>query len=177
MKKIFLGIIFCFAITPIVNGQVAIGKQTVDGSSTILDFNSTSSNTQGIILPSVNNTALALSSSPTYNNGTFVFDKSDSTIKMYENNSWKNLSDTGNAVAIAVNSSEESSALQGVVIGSDTSNAKGILVLEYQDKSMILPKIANPHTAVKSPYPGMMCYDTVGKAIALFDGNAWNYWK
>ena len=42
---------------------------------------------------------------------------------------------------------------------------------------MVLPHVTNPHLTVKSPYPGMMCYDTVKKAVAVFDGTVWNYWK
>jgi hypothetical protein len=57
------------------------------------------------------------------------------------------------------------------------SNAKGVLVLESADKAMILPKITNPHTTVKNPYPGMMCYDLTSKSLAVFDGANWNYWK
>ncbi|MFC3160490.1 hypothetical protein SAMN05443633_102181 [Chryseobacterium arachidis] len=176
MKKIFFGATFCLTVT-VLNGQIAIGKPNIDGNSTILDFDNIATNTRGIILPAVSNTNSTLSSTPTANNGTFIFDLSDNKIKMYENNIWKDLSDAGNSSAVAVNSTAELPSLQGVIMGSSASDAKGILVLESANKSMILPKIANPHTTVKSPYPGMMCYDTAGKAIAVFDGNVWNYWK
>lgn len=176
MKKIILSLMFCL-LTTVFYGQIAIGKQTVDGGSTLLDFDNNTANTRGLILPAVTNINLALSSTPTDNNGTFVFDLSDSKIKMYENNSWKDLSDAGDSTSISVNNSEESTPQQGVIIGSPNSSAKGILVLESGSKAMILPKIANPHNTVKSPYPGFMCYDTVGKAIAIFDGKVWSYWK
>lgn len=48
---------------------------------------------------------------------------------------------------------------------------------ESTDKAMILPRIKAPHLNVKSPYPGMMCYDTETQSVALFDGRFWNYWR
>lgn len=176
MKKTLIILAFTF-IANLSIAQVAIGKETVNGNSTILDFNDTTGNTKGIILPSVNNTNAALTSPTSDNNGTFVFDKSDSKVKMYQNSSWVNLSDAGNSTQITANSSEESTGLQGAIIGADNSLAKGVLVLESTNKAMILPQIANPHLNVKCPYPGMMCYDTVSKSLAVFDGSVWNYWK
>lgn len=150
--------------------QVAIGKQAVDGVSTVLDFNNVSGNTKGLILP-------ATSGLPTGTlvNGTFVFDVTDNKVKMYENDTWKPLSDAGNSSAIVANNSTEQG--NGVVIGASSSTADGVLVLESSDKAMILPQIATPHVNVKSPYPGMMCYDTTSKTLAIFDGSVWNYWK
>lgn len=150
--------------------QVAIGKQTVDGNSTVLDFDNAYGNTKGIILP-------ATSGLPTGSlvNGTFVFDVNDNKVKVYENDVWKPLSDAGSSSAVVVNNSAELG--KGVVIGDSSSTADGVLVLEASDKAMILPQIATPHLNVKNPYPGMMCYDTTSKSLAVFDGSVWNYWK
>lgn len=150
--------------------QVAIGKQTVDGNSTVLDFNNVSGNTKGLILPATSGLpAGALV------NGTFIFDTTDKKVKVYENNIWKSLSDAGNSSAVVVNNSAETG--KGVIMGEATSTADGVLVLESQNKAMILPQIATPHLNVKNPYPGMMCYDTTSKTLAVFDGSVWNYWK
>lgn len=150
--------------------QVAIEKETVDGNSTVLDFNNIPTNTKGIILPAIQGLPTG---SPA--NGTFIFDKSDDKIKMYENDIWKPLSDTGNSSAVIVNTSDETG--NGVVIGTQAGSADGVLVLESADKAMILPKISAPHLNVKNPYPGMICYDTASKTFAVFDGTVWNYWK
>jgi O-acetylhomoserine/O-acetylserine sulfhydrylase-like pyridoxal-dependent enzyme len=40
------GCLFNFSVA-----QVAIGKQVVDGNSTVLDFNNVAGNTKGLILP------------------------------------------------------------------------------------------------------------------------------
>ena len=164
-------------ITFTAQAQVSIGKTTVDGNSTLLDFNNSSGNTNGIIIPAVNNIINALAAQPSNNNGTFVFDKSENKIKVYENNVWKNMSSEGSSSNLVTNTSSESTSQQGMIMGSNTSNAKGILVLESPNKTVVIPKIANPHLNVKTPYTGMICYDTTSKSLAVFDGNKWNYWK
>ncbi|MDM1074193.1 hypothetical protein HX001_17040 [Empedobacter brevis] len=150
--------------------QIAIGKTAVVGSNTLLDFDQSPTNSKGIILPAVTNaTNVALT------NGTFVFDINTKKVRMVENNAWKDLSDAGNTSNLISNTSNDIG--NGVIMGAETSAATGILVLEATDKAMILPKITNPHLTVKSPYAGMMCYDTVSKTLAVFDGTNWNYWK
>lgn len=173
MKKYIITSLVLFAAIA-ANGQVAIGKEDINGSSTILDFYDGANNFRGIILPAVQATPTSLSAA---NNGTFLFDVSEKKIKMYENGTWIDLSEEGDITNLEVNTSDENNQEQGVIIGSETSEAKGVLVLESTDKAMILPKISNPHETVKSPYPGMMCYDTVSKSLAIFDGKVWNYWK
>jgi len=186
MKKIIYTTLLLFAVS--ANAQVSIGgKDNVEGNSTLLDFNSPflsgstiqteNNNTKGIILPAVDNLNSVLATTVAVNNGTFLFDKSDNKVKMFEKNAWVSLSDVGSASLITANTSNDTDAQQGVIIGSETSSAKGVLVLESPNKAMILPRIMNPHLTVKSPYPGMMCYDTVSRSLAVFDGSVWNYWK
>lgn len=177
MKKIIYTITLS-SLASFAFGQVAIGKQSVTGTTTLLDFDNTTGNTKGIILPAVENNSTALAATVTDNNGTFLFDKSDQKVKMYENSTWVNLSDKGSVTsALTANTNTSAENGKGAIIGADTTTAKGILVLENTTKAMILPQIANPDTSVKSPYPGMMCYDTASKTLALFDGVNWNYWK
>lgn len=190
MKQLKFIIAF-LAITNFANAQVSIGgKQSVEGNSTILDFNSTfdgkkatdatANNTFGIILPSVASEPVITIQNQdvqSANNGTFVFDKSTKKVKMFENNKWRDLSETGSDSRIVSNNSDDTSQNQGAIIGSATSSAKGVLVLESADKAMILPRIDKPHTSVKNPYAGMMCFDTASKTLAVFDGTNWNYWK
>lgn len=174
MKKIIFLISVCVLSTS--SAQVLIGENQIDeGQSTILYFNNSSSNTNGIILPAVENISNALAQSSVSNNGTFLFDKSDKKVKMYEKNLWVTLSGNRNTSQIINNNSDELG--KGIIIGDETSGAKGILVLESSDKAMILPKVFNPNINVKSPYPGMICYDTYSKSLAVFDGNFWSYWK
>lgn len=150
--------------------QIAIGKTNVVGSNTLLDFDQSSTNTKGIILPAVTDISSIGST-----NGTFVYDINTKKVRMVENNAWKDLSDIGNSSNLISNVSNDVG--DGVVIGASSSTASGVLVLESTDKAMVLPKISNPHLTVKGPYPGMMCYDTVSKTLAVYDGVNWNYWK
>lgn len=184
MKKSIYSIIFC-TIASVAFGQVSIGgNESVKGNSTILDFaggtatessaDQATTNEKGIILPAVGSSPTTLDAN---NNGTFLFDRNLKMVRMFENGSWVNLSDaSGSDIPSAmVNASNEVG--KGVIIGAQSSSAKGVLVLESTDKAMILPHIKNPHTTVKSPYPGMMCYDTVSNSLAVYDGTRWNYWK
>ncbi len=162
------------ALTSALSAQVAIGKQSVEGTTTLLDFDNAASNYRGIILPAVTNTNNALAGTPALNHGTFLLDRSDDIVKMYENGTWVFLSDPGTEPAATNNSAETGT---GAIIGDDESSAVGVLILESPNSAMVLPRIANPHTTVKSPYPGMICYDTFSKSLAVFDGTVWNYWK
>lgn len=172
MKNIQIITVLCFSTFSL--GQVSIGKEDVDGTSTLLDFVE-EGNIKGVILPAVANVDKAIATAKEDNNGTFLFDKKDKMVKMYENGEWKALSVIGSSDKVMVNTSKEEG--KGVIIGAETTQAEGVLVLESDNKAMVLPKIANPHTSVKSPYPGMICYDTVKKSVAVFDGVVWNYWK
>jgi hypothetical protein len=171
-----------------ISAQVSIGKQGLSGGSSILEFSGMTQtfapedmetgNVRGIILP-------AVAASPAFTpvnlstdhpqNGTFLFDRQTSKVRMFENGSWTDMTDAGTSSAtVPVNGTETGN---GVIIGAASSNSKGALVLESATKAMILPYIKNPHLTVKSPYPGMMCFDTVSKSVAVFDGNKWSYWK
>jgi len=152
--------------------QISIGKEQFSSPSTLLEFEEVSNNTRGIILPAVTSSN---DTNPT--NGTFIYDNALKKVRMFENNTWRDLTGIGSDIYLKNNPSFENTNSQGVILGAKESDANGVLVLESEDKAMVLPKIANPHLNVKSPYPGMMCYDTVSKSLAVFDGANWNYWK
>ena len=71
------------------------------------------------------------------------------------------------------------SAEQGTVaiMGASTSSASGVLVLEATNKALVLPKVANAETEIKSPVAGTMVYDKWSKSLAIFDGVKRNFWK
>lgn len=172
MNKIILSTLI-LSVSFTVKAQVSIGgNQIVNGNSTILDFKTEAGNTKGIILPTVT----SLPSLNSNNNGTFLFDTNSKMVRMIQNGDWENLSDTaGDSTNVQQNSTTEVGS--GAIIGAVSTSATGVLVLESSNKAMILPHIENPHTTVQNPYPGMMCYDTVSKSLAVFDGARWNYWK
>lgn len=189
MKKIkIFSLLLTMAAAHMLSAQVAIGKTVVSGNSSLLEFGGMTStglptdtdtgNFLGIILPAVTAAPLFSAVSPSTNhpqNGTFLYNKQSRTVMMFENGRWVNMTDEGNAASVISNSGNEMG--NGVIIGSASSSAKGVLVMESADKGLVLPHIKNPHSTVKSPYPGMMCYDTVSNAVAVYDGANWSYWK
>jgi len=155
-----------FAMSISLSAQIAIGKENVEGSG-ILDFGF--GQNKGIILPAVT----ATSQTPV--NGTILFDQNDKKIKILENKIWLELSKSGSTEDLLISDEKESG--EGVILGAESSAVSGVLVLESSNQALILPKIADPEINVKSPYPGMICYDITSKSLAVFDGIAWNYWK
>lgn len=152
--------------TCFMHSQVAIGKTLVDGDG-ILDFGNEN---MCLILPWVDsaNTVSAVG-------GTLIFDSSDNRVKYFNGTNWIDLS-TSNGV---LNTSSQNALIEigdGTVIGSLPATATGILVLESNDKALILPKIANPTTTLLSPAPGSMVYDTVSKKICIYNGEEWSFW-
>ena len=166
-KMNFLGILLLASLFVIpCKGQIGIGKSSVDGDG-ILDFGDAS---KGIVLPLLP----ALPADPF--SGTFVVDNSDLKVKVFSNGNWISLTDVpGNTDRRVINPSVETG--RGVIIGSPDSPAKGVLVLESENKALILPKVANPHLNIPNPVIGTICYDTISKSLAVYDGNVWHYWK
>ena len=169
-------------ITCIASAQVAIGKESIENKG-ILDFGN--DNNKGIILP-----IAEISQTHSYTNGSMLMDKNDLKIKVFQDNGWLELSEQGSiavqydednnalSTAAVINESEETG--EGVVMGETGSNvntASGVLVLEANDKALILPKVASPHLSIKSPVAGTLCYDTDSDSLAVFDGKVWNYWN
>ena len=180
MKKLIILCILSICYSVNVIAQTAIEKRTVSSPSSLLDF--AAGTTKGIILPAVE----TLPTAPA--NGTFLFDKTAQIIKMFQNGSWVNLSGVGSNVAVVPYSGTVDNGKQ-TIIGSRTTKivdgsgnyvdgpVDGVVVLESPNKALVLPHVANPQLTVKGPYPGMMCYDTVSKSLAVFDGKLWNFWK
>ena len=167
MNKIILSIaLFCMVC---MKAQVAIGKTSVTNPSVSLEF-ATIEN-RGLILPYVEN------NSGISENGTIIYNTTDKKVKYLKGGSWFDLSvdATGNAdLSIQTSKTEKTSAK--VSIGTPTST-DGILVLEDNNKAMILPKVASPHLNVINPAAGMMVYDTTARQLAVYNGTVWSFWK
>ena len=169
MKNIFL-ILSALLLGNISNAQVSIGKTSVEGNNTLMDF--VSGTTKGIILSSIPSDPTSAS------NGTFIYNITDQKVKVKSNDQWIDLTDQGNSTA--TQTTYDTNAVEvgnGVIIGNENSSKVGALVLESDNKALILPKIYKPDLNVKNPYPGMICFDTESNTLAVFDGKNWNYWK
>ena len=106
-------------------------------------------------------------------------------VKFYNGTaSWFDLSNgheanISSAMAIqptAANVTENTAAI--TIIGSNSSPADGVVVLESATKAMILP-IVSKTDDVPDPAPGMMVYinKAGAKRLAVYNGAGWTYWK
>lgn len=175
MRKILS--IFALAASQIFFSQVILGNNVgtaINKKSVLLEF--ANSNNKGIILPYVR----TLPSSPT--EGTIVLDASDGTkarVKYY-NGTWTDLSGTDANITSELSTqpiiTEDSSSK--VILGSDTSTANGVLVLESDTKSLVLP-IVDDVNKIPSPSPGMLVFvnKTGAKRLAVYNGAYWSFWK
>ena len=179
MKTLY--ILLAITLSSLTYAQVIIGDNigtATNKTSVLMEF--AAGQDKGIILPYVT----TLPSGPGLVEGTIVLDQSNpnkAKVKFY-NESWNDLSvgSDGNVVTALANQSTSviEDADAKVIIGSSTSSADGVLVLESSAKALILP-IINDTNDVFEPAPGMMVYiNTPGrKRLAVYNGTKWTYWK
>ncbi|SDG14463.1 hypothetical protein [Epilithonimonas hungarica] len=191
MKNLFLAIslaFYNFSFSQVIFGNTTGTVPAGQKNSVLLEF-ATGQN-KGIILPYVR----TVPSGSGLVEGTLILDATDATkakIKYYNGvtsaespDGWMDLSngntaDITTAMGIQPTSAvvtEESAAK--VIIGSDTTSAEGVLVLESDTKAMVLPMV-NSTDDVPDPAPGMLVYinKSGAKRLALFNGGGWTFWK
>lgn len=49
----------------------------------------------------------------------------------------------------------------------------GSLILESQNKGLVLTRIASPETAIANPVEGMLVFDTTNKVLKFYNGTVW----
>ena len=188
MNKIISVILL--SIINITYSQVRIGQSSATGLSSmsvLLEFGGTKD--KGIILPYVETVPAEGTAQAT--GGTLIFDASANTefkIKVKNQNAgWRDLSvQSGYTVAIAnsVKNPQMSpladNANAKAIIGSISSPADGVLVLESADKAMVLP-IVDDYKAIKNPAPGMMAFlkgiIAQEHRLIVFNGQKWTFWR
>lgn len=163
--------------TPLLFSQIIIGDEigtATDKTSVLLEFSKTDN--KGIILPYVKK----LPTTPT--EGTLVLDSATPTkarVKYY-NGEWVDLTNNDDYVgditsALSNQPVKIESAESKVIIGANTSEAEGVLVLESKNKAMVLPTV-NSYDEIINPAPGMIVYLKDAKMFAVYNGNRWSYW-
>ena len=195
MKRIIL--LLSLFLSKLVFSQVIIGGASGSTpndkkAAVLLEFENGLN--KGIILPYVR----TLPSGIGLEGGTMLLDSTDPTkarVKYYapgnpnaDTNGWVNLSQKSEAnlilptdyMQIQPTSIGVHAVLEdlngGVIIGSETSNAKGVLILESTTRSLILPKVSSTDL-IKNPAPGMVVYlNGVNKRFAVFNGAKWTFW-
>ncbi len=186
MNSLNLIIILFFLFGEIVNAQVAIGKEYTGNPSVILEFNDTrnnAKNSNGETTVSINgdNKSLILPVVSSLNadtgEGAIWFDAVEDKVKYRTQTGDVDMTSTS---SIDISSPlAENNELQdlgsGTIIGAETSQAKGILILESNSQAMVLPVVTGL-VNVKNPEPGSLVYDRLEKSIAVFNGSTWTYW-
>lgn len=171
---IYVFLVVCLSIGT-TWGQTAIGKKEVENATVLLDFKANDS--RGIILPWVTKAQDVV----TPVGGTVIFDSQDKKVKYYKGGTdagWMDLSIHAGEVDLSIQQeATEDTNVTPTVIGSRTSSASGVLVLESTTKAMVLPKMESPHLNILSPQPGTMAFDTVSKMLCIFNGTEWSFWK
>lgn len=168
-----------------INSDADTAITETSSESVLVEFGN--DNNKGIILPYVETMPDSAVG------GTLVFDvtaENEYRIKVKnQNTGWTDLSGVSGyttTVESEVKSPQASpfadAATAKTVIGSDTSSADGILVLESETQAMVLPKVTNVDN-IPSPSPGMMVFvtgtasDGSGQRLAFFNGTTWSFWK
>ncbi len=177
MKKIIT--IGLLAIATLGYSQVIIGDAVgtaTNKTSVLLEFSKTEN--KGIVLPYITNLAAT-----THTPGTIALDATTPTgakvVYLKDTNVWFDLSsgqvgDVTNALTIQTPETEKPKAR--VIIGSETTSAEGVLVLESTNKAMVLPMITKTDDIV-DPAPGMMAYIKGDKLLAVYNGKVWTFWE
>lgn len=168
INKIIISFILSVFFCTMTYSQILIGKDREEGS-VLIDF--AENTTNGLILPHVED--VESMEDPTV--GTLAFDKKSKKVKYYNGTEWIALNKNEGTLP-SEPTTKEIGNKQGVIIGNPESDAKGVLILESQDRALVLPKISNPAKNVPSPYPGMICLDTISKNVYFFNGVVWEFW-
>jgi len=177
MKKLIM-LIVLMAFKNNIAAQVIFGDavgSAVDKTSVLMEFSNAGN--RGLILPYVTDkTAITTP-------GSIIFDASTATsakAKYYNGTSWIDLSvQPANATSyLSIQPPARDNANSKVIIGSSSSSADGILVLESTTKAMVLP-IATSYQNIINPAPGTMVLLSNGplKTLAVYNGEQWSFWS
>lgn len=175
-------ILLSILLTTVLQAQVAIGKTTVDGTDTILDFGA--DDNKGIVLPWIATTDIDSNTS-----GTLYYDTTLGKVMCTTTGgttidySVKGLNTSFDATDPERHGyyqyNEVPTTVYGTVIGAEDTTKKGVLVLEEPTTNpvmaMILPKVTS-YANIGDPEPGTIVYDSTIKMFCAFDGEQWSFW-
>lgn len=168
MKKIIL--LIAITITGLFYSQIKFGGVSSINNSISIEFGSEN---KGLILPYTTNAT----NITTPIQGSIIYDSTDKKVKYFNGTIWIDLSiDNSGSVDLSLQDSLDESNTAKVAIGNNTGT-NGILVLEENNKAMVLPKVNSPHLNIINPSAGMIVYDTVKKQLTVFNGSVWTFWK
>lgn len=195
MKKIIVTLLVSISILSF--SQVRIGANNAVNSltnttSVLLEFGTDKD--KGIILPYVETVPSGVNDAK---GGTLIFDVSATTenpngeykVKVKnETAGWSDLSvQSGYSTTVETDVKDPQAtpladkAGAKVIIGNKDTTTDGVLVLDSNDKAMILP-IVDDYKAIKNPSAGMMVFlkhptDNTKHRLIVFNGLKWTFWE
>jgi len=144
--------------------KLAIGKTSVDGSA-LVDFGT---ELRGMVIAPISNVTSSGASA-----GTIAFDGNTGSFRYYDGTNWSAVvdgGDEGDDVATGTTDTYQQ------LIGTETSTATGVVIFgedSGENQALVLPKLANGNLKFKNPVTGLIYYDTVLKAVMVYNGNGW----
>ena len=166
MKKLILtSLALVFSLSVFAQDQkLAIGKTTVDGDA-LVDFGT---ELRGMVIAPIADVTTSGASA-----GTIAFDGATGSFRYFDGSNWSTPKpdgdDTGADVASGTDTFKQ-------LIGTETSSATGVVVFgedSGENQALLLPKLANGNLKFKNPVTGLIYYDTVLKAVMVYNGNGW----
>lgn len=177
MNKNFLFILFVFMSTTAV-AQVIFGDNAgTAGNKTSVLLEFSSAGNRGLILPYITDKSGSATAGSIILNATTP---SAARVEYYNGTMWVDLSvQTANVSSyLTIQPPVKENTSSKVIIGSATSSADGILVLESSTKAMVLP-IVSSYQDIINPAPGMIALMNNGgiKTLAVYNGAQWSFWN
>ncbi len=178
MKFTILTVAFLLGFAAL-SAQMAIGKNSVDGDA-ILDFEENLN--LGIILPRV------ITPDTNVVDGTIIYNTESFKIEVKKPDGWYDLSQKAKLIDPATSALpfdptedgydrlKEMQSTNGVILGENSFEKTGVLVLESKNKALVLPKMADPAANIVNPEAGTMAYDTESQSLCVFNGLEWTFW-
>ncbi|MBS1549785.1 MAG: hypothetical protein JSS94_07970 [Bacteroidetes bacterium] len=167
------------------NGTAPADKK----SAVLLEFEA--GQNKGIILPYVRTLPQNVDLTP----GTLLLDASENNasaakMRLYAPNNpnadYRGWVDLSNGTKANLNAPVDYMSVQNsstelptakAVIGAKNSAAKGVLILESNTQTMLLPQVSSTDD-IKNPAPGMMVYlNGTHKRLAVYNGAQWTFWE
>ena len=118
-----------------------------------------------VIAPILNVTSSSASA------GTIAFDGATGSFRYYDGTNWSGVVAGGQTGGVASGTDTYKQ-----LIGAETSTATGVVIFGEdtgETQALVLPKLANGNLRFNNPITGLIYYDTVLKAVMVYNGNGW----
>jgi hypothetical protein len=146
--------------------KLAIGKTTVDGDA-LVDFGT---ELRGMVIAPIDDVTTM---TPAPSAGTIAFDGETGSFRYFDGSSWSTPKPDGDDTGVDVASGTDTFKQ---LIGAETSTATGVVIFgedSGETQALVLPKLANGNLRFSNPVTGLIYYDTVLKAVMVYNGNGW----